>query len=119
MVLIVVGEIRVNFTEINGRLSAISEVEGQEILADFLDSWRYPCEIRGDLLPEIDAVLEGRLPDIEIGADVVGLAYVDPVTTKLIGSDVGHENMVFKTSDFKKVILEWLKFLEDKKGGIS
>ena len=85
-----------------------------QILASYLSEWYRVSSIKNDLLPEIEAVVTGKLPFTDVGADVVGLAYIEPQTTKLIGSDVGYANMELPTTEFKAIVLKWLEFLENQ-----
>ncbi|AUC13917.1 hypothetical protein BTO06_01550 [Tenacibaculum sp. SZ-18] len=49
----------------------------------------------------------------DIRADVVGLAYVEKLNTKLIGSDFEHFDLTLPTSDFHKIIMEWFTILRN------
>ena len=84
----------------------------KRILINFLAYWDNPQDIREDLLPELNQVVNGELKFIDIGADVVGLAYIESKNTKLLGSDLGHLDFEMPTSDFKDLILVWLSILE-------
>ncbi|SEE16750.1 hypothetical protein SAMN04487765_1626 [Tenacibaculum sp. MAR_2010_89] len=90
----------------------ISDSKEIQILAQYLDLWNNSKDIKEDLLPEIDSVINGELEFNDIGADVVGVAYIEQATTKLLGSDVGYSDFELPTSDFKELIIEWLAILE-------
>lgn len=102
--------------EVNDSIHIVTNSPDYEILAQFLDYWSCPDDIKEDLLPEIDAVLNGNLNCSDVGADVVGLAYVEVASTKLIGSDLGYGNLELPTTDFRELILEWLNILESSTG---
>jgi hypothetical protein len=87
-----------------------------QILASYLSEWYRVSSIKNDLLPEIEAVISGNLPFTDVGADVVGLAYIEPETTKLMGSDVGYADMELPTKEFKEIVIKWLEFLESQEG---
>ena len=70
-------------------------------------------DIINDLLPEIEKVLSGKLAYTDVGADVVGLAFIEPQTTRLIGSDVGYADLELPTKDFRAIVIKWLEFLEN------
>ncbi|CAL2083505.1 conserved protein of unknown function [Tenacibaculum sp. 190524A02b] len=94
----------------NNRIS--SKDNDKQILTHFLSFWENTQDIKEDLLPELNLVITKKLKFNDIGADVVGVAYVEKEITKLIGSDIGHSNFELPTEDFKKIILEWLSILE-------
>ncbi len=101
------------FTFINDRICSISNDKRTEILAEYLDIWRDSNDIKEDLLPEIESVLLGGLQDAFIGAEVVGVAYVNLKKTEITQSDVGYSDMELPTEDFKSVIILWMEFLQN------
>lgn len=101
------------FTVIKDRKTSLSESSEYEILAQYLDLWRDPREIKETLLPGIISVLNGEIDFNDIGADVVGIALVKKQTTELTGSEVGYLDLELPTEDFKNIILGWLEFLEN------
>lgn len=64
------------------------------------------------MLVEIDSVLSGKVQFTDVGADIMGLAYIQAETTKLMGSDVDNSNVEIPTIAFRQIALEWLNFLE-------
>ncbi|WP_375581359.1 hypothetical protein ABWH96_10250 [Marivirga tractuosa] len=90
----------------------VTDIESFQILAQFLDLWNRSKDIKEDLLPELNAVVNGEMEFYDIGADVVGLAYIESNATKLIGSNVGYSDLELPTSDFKELIIQWLSILE-------
>ncbi|SEE16601.1 hypothetical protein SAMN04487765_1621 [Tenacibaculum sp. MAR_2010_89] len=97
---------------INKNISVVTTDNKKQILSHFISFWDNIEEIKEDLLPEIDSVINGKLEFNDIGADVVGLAYIEQSNTKLIESDLGHSDFELPTSDFKELIMEWLAILE-------
>lgn len=95
------------------RIHVVSNDENLWILADFLDLWRHPAEIKKTLLPEINDVLCGKLAVGEIGADVVGLATIDKQQTKLEMSSVDYRDFQLPTADFKDLVIIWLDIIEN------
>jgi hypothetical protein len=89
------------------------EDEESGFLSGFLYWWKNSDDIKDSILPEIKSVVDGRTESAEIGADVIGLAYIEPNMTRLIGSDVGYSDMELPTADFHGIVLEWLEFLEE------
>jgi hypothetical protein len=89
-----------------------SKSDSKDILSGFFDIWRRPKDLREDLLKEIDSVLSGEAEFTDVGADIMGLAYIEPQTTKLMGSDVGYADMELPTVEFREIVLKWLEFLE-------
>ena len=81
-------------------------------MAQYLDLWNRSDELKKDFLPELNLVLDGKLKYNDIDADVVGLAYIEANTTKLMGSDVGYSDLKLPTKDFKELIIQWLSVLE-------
>lgn len=106
------NNIDITFKYENNSFSSKPNNSSSEILAMFIYLWKHSKDITEDLLPKIEDVLVGRRPFAELGADVVGLAYVKPQTTKLMGSDLGYADLELPTQDFKEIILKWLSFLE-------
>lgn len=102
----------VKFIFIDDRKTSLSENSEHEILAQYLDIWRDPREIKETLLPEINSVLEGEEDFIDIGADVVGMAFVQKDQTEFCGSELGYKNLIIPSVDFKGLVMEWLEFLE-------
>ncbi len=90
-----------------------SEDSSKQILVHFLLFWDKIKDIEEDLLPELMLVINEVLDFNDIGADVVGLAYVEKLNTKLIGSDLEHFDLTLPTSDFHKIIMEWLTILRN------
>jgi len=86
-----------------------------QILAQFLNFWNCPVEIKMDILPLIDSVLSNDSLYVDIGAEAVGVAYVEAEKTKLLGSELGDEDFCLGSGDFKGIILEWLSEVESKK----
>jgi len=86
-----------------------------QILASYLAEWSCIGDIKEDLLPEIESVLSGEVTSTDVDADVVGLAYIEKETTKLMGSDVGYADMELPTIEFREIIIKWLEFLENSK----
>ncbi|MFY7670462.1 hypothetical protein ACOSP6_05190 [Tenacibaculum sp. MEBiC06402] len=84
----------------------------KQILVHFLGFWNNIKDIEEDLLPELMLVIDGVLEFNDIGADVVGVAYVEKQKTRLIGSDLGHPDFTIYTDDFHQIILEWLSVLK-------
>lgn len=72
----------------------------------YLAIWRYPNNIKTDLLPSIDSVLSGKVISTDVDADVVGLAYIEQKTTKLMGSDIGYVDMELPTTEFREIIIK-------------
>ena len=105
---------KLEIREFNGSLSVVTQDSQLRILSHFIDFWNKPKDIREDLLPELEKVLNGSFSYTDIGADVIGVAYVEPGITKLIGSELGFSNMELPTVDFKDLIMEWLTFLESQ-----
>jgi hypothetical protein len=103
----------VKFSFIRGRKTSLSESPEYEILAQYLDLWRDPREVKETLLSGINSVLSGEIEFNDIGADVVGIALVKRQTTELTGSEVGYLDLELPTKDFKEIILKWLEFLEN------
>lgn len=113
-----------------GSLGVIAPDEAL-ILSHFLMMWYNPKTIVEYLLPEIDKsmfygteeyakVVDGYtayfLPNSReylngVGADVAGFATINRKTTVLSHSDLGHENMELPSSDFKRIVIEWLAFI--------
>ncbi|MBL6449091.1 hypothetical protein JMN32_22460 [Fulvivirga sp. 29W222] len=104
----------VKFIFIENRKTSVSESSEYEILAQYLDIWRDPREIKETLLPGINSVLEGEVSFVEIGADVVGLAVVQKEKTELCGSEVGYKDLIMPSIDFRNLVMEWLEFLESQ-----
>lgn len=100
--------------EVNGSYHVVSDNEDFQILAQFLDYWHRSKDLREDLLPELLSVINGELSDNDIGADVVGQAYVKQNVTTLEMSDIGCKDMELPTKDFRGVIMEWFEFLESQ-----
>ncbi|MDF0716482.1 hypothetical protein PY092_10005 [Muricauda sp. 334s03] len=94
------------------RIHVVTDVKSTQILAQFLDLWNRSKDIKEDLLPELNPVLNGEMEFNDIGADVVGVAYIEANTTKLMGSDVGYSDLELPTEDFKELIMQWLSILE-------
>ena len=90
-----------------------SQDSSKQILVHFLLFWDKIKDIEEDLLPELMLVINEVLDFNDIGADVVGLAYVEKLNTKLIGSDLEHFDLTLPTSDFHKIIMEWLTILRN------
>lgn len=90
-----------------------SEDSSKQILVHFILFWDKIKDIEEDLLPELMLVINEVLDFNDIGADVVGLAYVEKLNTKLIGSDLEHFDLTLPTSDFHKIIMEWLTILRN------
>ncbi|CAL2089043.1 conserved hypothetical protein [Tenacibaculum sp. 190524A05c] len=88
-----------------------SEDSSKQILVHFLLFWNKIKDIEEDLLPELMLIINEVLDFNDIGADVVGLAYIEKLNTKLMGSDLGHPDLILPTRDFHKIILEWLTIL--------
>lgn len=106
---------KLEFKEVNSTIHIVTNDKEYEFLAQFLDYWNCTKDIEKDLLPELDNVLNGTLDCSDIGADVVGLAYVEIETTKLIGSDIGYNDFELATKDFKALILEWMDIIKEYK----
>ena len=106
---------KLELKEVNSTIHIVTNHKEYEILAQFLDYWNCTEDIEEDLLPEIDGVLSGTLDCSDIGADVVGLAYVELETTKLIGSDISYNDFALATNDFKALILEWMEIIKEFK----
>ena len=102
----------IELRSIGERIHATTEESKYQILAQYLDLWNRSKDIREDLLPELNPVVNGEMEFNDIGADVVGVAYVETSTTKLIGSDVGYSDLELPTEDFKELIMQWLSILE-------
>jgi len=90
------------------------EDEKLNFLSAFLYWWRNPDDIKDTLLPEIKSVVDGLVEFTDIGADVIGLAYIEREVTKLIGSDVGYPDIELPTVGFNEIVLKWLEFLESQ-----
>ncbi|MEY8780032.1 hypothetical protein AB9K32_06365 [Allomuricauda sp. XS_ASV26] len=97
---------------ISDRVHTVTEDSKHQILAQFLDLWNRSKDIKEDLLPGLLPVVDGEMEFNDIGADVVGLAYVKADRTKLMGSDVGYSDLELPTKDFKELIMQWLSILE-------
>lgn len=107
---------KLEFKKVNGAIHIVANSKEYEILAQFLDYWNSVEDIEEDLLPEVDGVLNGTFGCCDIGADVVGLAYVETEHTKLMGSDIGYADLELATTDFKVLILEWVNIIKESKG---
>ena len=101
--------------EINSNQTVVTADKDKQILSHFIDYWNSANEIKEDLLPEIESVLNGLKDYNDIGGDVIGLAYVKKDNTSLEMSDLGFVDYILPTSDFKSLILEWLEFLENQR----
>lgn len=84
----------------------------KDILSGFFDTWRRTKDLREDLLTEIDFVLSRKVDFADVGAGIMGLAYIEYRTTRLMGSDVGYADMELPTKEFKEIVLKWIDFLE-------
>ena len=92
---------------------SIDSKRGDYILSQMLDYWKDPKDIKEEVIPEIDKVLNGEISvSHDIGADVVGSADVYPDITHLGWSEVGYKDMTLPTEDFKQLWLEWIDILE-------
>jgi hypothetical protein len=105
---------RLKALEINCSLCVITEDKELRILSHFLDFWNKSKDIKEDLLPELELVLNGTLTNNDIGADVIGQAYVKHDITVLDMSELGFSDMELPTEDFEGLIIEWLEFLESQ-----
>ncbi|ANQ52927.1 hypothetical protein MY04_05970 (plasmid) [Flammeovirga sp. MY04] len=101
--------------EINSSKTVVTVDEDKQILSHFIDYWNNVDEIKEDLLPEIESVLNGLKDYNDIGGDVVSLAYVKKDNTSLEMSDLGFVDYILPTSDFKGLMLEWIEFLESQR----
>ena len=97
--------------EVDRKIVSSDDLDKQ-ILVHFLAFWNKIKDIEEDLLPELMLVVNGVLEFNDIGADVVGVAYVEKQNTRLIGSDLGHPDFTLYTNDFHQIILEWLSVLK-------
>lgn len=109
----IIDKYPIKFIFIKNRKTSVSQNTEYEILAQYLDLWRDPRELKNTLLPSINSVLVGEIEFNDIGADVVGIALVKKKTTELTGSEIGYLDLELPTEDFREIILEWLEFLED------
>lgn len=100
--------------EINNNQTVVTVDKDKQILSHFIDYWNNVDEIKEDLLPEIESVLNDSKSYNDIGGDVIGLAYVKKDNTSLEMSDLGFANYLLPTLEFKGLILEWLNYLENK-----
>jgi hypothetical protein len=89
--------------------------EANDLLAEFFLTWRSSKDIKEDLLPEIDAVLSGAKPYTDIGADTMGVAYIELKVTKLLRADGNNTTMELPTEEFKEITIQWESFLKDHK----
>jgi len=89
-----------------------SQSDEAGILSGFFYIWDRPKDIREDLLTEIDSVISGKVEFTEVGADIMGLAYIKPVITRMIGSNVGYSDLELPTKDFRELAVKWMNFLE-------
>lgn len=109
----VIDKYSLKFVFIKGRKTSVSKSPEFEILAQYLDLWRDPREVKETLLPSINSVLGGEVEFNDIGADVVGIALVKRQTTELTGSEIGYLDLELPTEDFREIILKWLEFIEN------
>lgn len=98
--------------EKNGLVGIGTDREEVSILAQFLNYWDRASYVKEYLLPEVDCVINGNLKYNDIGAGVVGIAYIEHDKTKLLGSELGDAPFSLSTKDFKDLIDEWLQILE-------
>ncbi|WP_075341467.1 hypothetical protein [Tenacibaculum agarivorans] len=99
--------------EINSNEHIVTKDSNKQILVHFLAYWDNVQDIKEDLLPELNLVINKELKFNDIGADVVGVAYIESETTKLLGSDLGHSDFELPTKDFKELIMLWIYILEE------
>ena len=105
---------KLKIMEINGSINVSTIDKQTRILSHFLDYWNKTKDIKEDLLPELNLVIEGSQFKNDIGADVVGLAIVDTNSTLICMSELDFSDMELPTKDFQGLVLEWLNFLESK-----
>ena len=98
----------------DGSYSVVPKKQDSLILADFLGIWNSSKDIKEEILPDVNLILNGDKQSTEFGADVVGLIYIQQKITKLITSDLGSKDMQLPKEDFKHLLLEWTAFLESK-----
>ena len=89
-----------------------SKSDSKNILSGFFDIWRRSKDLKEDLLTEIESVLSEKVKFTDVGADIMGIAYIEYETTKLMGSEVGYADLVLPTKEFKEIVLKWVDFLE-------
>ena len=102
----------IEIREIGGSTTVVALDKNSRILSHFLDFWNKPEEIREYLMPKLEAIINKETEYDDIGADVIGAAFIEQEKTELTSSELGFSDMELPTSDFKGLVLEWLEFLE-------
>jgi len=78
-------------------------------LNEFIDSWSVE-EMDEWLLPYLDQVLNGTLPEYDTGSETITILIKQDLTYFLI-DDVGINYPTIPTQDFKEICLGWKAFL--------
>lgn len=94
---------------------ALYKKDDHIILAQYLEFWHNSEEIREELLPDIEAILDLQETEAYIGADVVGIAFIQPEQTQIIDSEIGYAPISLPTVVFKQIVENWVHFLEETK----
>jgi hypothetical protein len=81
-------------------------------LSEFFLSWCSSNDLKNDLLPKIESVSSGETPFTDIGAEIMGIAYIAPVMTKLLSANQNVPFLEIETVEFKDIAMKWMLFLE-------
>lgn len=84
-------------------------ITGYAYITDFLFDWTL-TELNEYLLPNINAVLNSELPELETGSETITII-VDPVSTTFYVDRLETDFPYIPTVDFRDIVLGWRDFL--------
>ena len=84
----------------------------ERMIAGFFSQWIIPIVLKTALLPEIESVMAGEIPEQDFESDPVAFVECTPEQTFFYGSGVGLEDITIPTEDFLAIAKEWLAYLE-------